>query len=153
VQLCTPPLTPDNGADSDEESAAVAKPQDALDFLMSVFPHDGMKALPHAKGVTITATTLGGSTFEGVIVDIPDSPRTLYIDGKGAQSVGLRESVVALLDLALETFECAALVIVLEKSSPSLSSLLHSLLYVGGSIVSKPLFQVDPALVLVGMDI
>jgi hypothetical protein len=62
-------------------------------------------------------------------------------------------SIVALLDLADESLECSALVIVLERSSPSLGKLLHSLMYVGGTVVTKPPFEVDPAFVLVGLEI
>ncbi len=62
-------------------------------------------------------------------------------------------SIVALLDLADERLDCQALIIALERSSPTLSSVLHSLMYVGGSVVTKPPFQVDPAFVLVGLEI
>jgi hypothetical protein len=62
-------------------------------------------------------------------------------------------SIVALLDLADEQLECTALVIALEKSVEGLGDLLHSLMYVGGSVVTKPPFQVDPAYVLVGLEI
>ena len=62
-------------------------------------------------------------------------------------------SIVALLDLADESLECTALVIVLERSSPNLGALLHSLMYVGGAVVTKPVFEVDDAFVLVGLEI
>jgi len=62
-------------------------------------------------------------------------------------------SIVALLDLADEHLQCSALVIALEKASPALSSLLHALMYVGGTVVTKPDFPVDPAYVLVGLEI
>ena len=52
-----------------------------------------------------------------------------------------------------EQLECTALVITLERSSPLLGDLLHSLMYVGGSVVTHPPFQVDSAYVLVGMEI
>ncbi len=64
-----------------------------------------------------------------------------------------RYSIVALLDLASENLGCSALVIVLERSAPNLGELLHSLMYVGGSVVTKPPFAVDPAFVLVGLEI
>jgi hypothetical protein len=41
----------------------------------------------------------------------------------------------------------------LDKSSPALGDILHSFMYVGGNIVTKPPFQVDPAYLLVGMEI
>lgn len=62
-------------------------------------------------------------------------------------------SIVALLDLADEQLDCAALVIALEKSAEGLGDLLHSLMYVGGSVVTKPPFYVDSAYVLVGLEI
>lgn len=57
------------------------------------------------------------------------------------------------MDLADEQLGCTALVIVLEKSVEGLGGLLHSLMYVGGSVVTKPPFQVDPGYVLVGLEI
>ena len=57
------------------------------------------------------------------------------------------------MDLAGEQLDCVALVIALEKSTGGLGELLHSLMYVGGSVVTKPPFQVDPSYVLVGLEI
>ena len=62
-------------------------------------------------------------------------------------------SIVALLELADEHLHCSALVIVLNKSFIGLNDLLHSLMYVGGSVVTKPPFQVNPAYILVGLEI
>lgn len=156
---------------------------------MTIFPKDGLKALPHSKSVSISAPTFGAA-FEGVVLELPGKPKTLYVDGKNAASVNLREryvphiyclvlrhkwdgswwspapqspkvyshvlplcSIVALLDLASENLDCSALVIVLERSAPNLGELLHALMYVGGSVVTKPPFAVDPAFVLVGLEI
>jgi len=119
---------------------------------MNLFPHQGLGAFPYAKSVAISAPNMGAA-FGGVVLEMPGQPKTLYVDGKSAESVSLRESIVALLDLADESLECAALVIVLERSSPNLGKLLHSLMYVGGTVVTKPPFQLDPAFVLVGLDI
>ncbi|KAG2015502.1 hypothetical protein CC2G_008770 [Coprinopsis cinerea AmutBmut pab1-1] len=119
---------------------------------MTLFPQHGLKALPYAKRVSISAPNLGAE-FEGVVLELPGQPKTLYVDGKRAAAVNLRESIVALLDLADESLACNALVISLERSSPNLSSLLHSLMYVGGTVVTKPPFKVDPAFVLVGLEI
>jgi hypothetical protein len=114
-----------------------------------------------------------GTSFDGVILDSPDQPKTLYVDAKHAELASLRErlffslcfclsnpyahhlfsSIVALLDLADDTLGCSALIIVLERTSPVLGELLHSLMYVGGTVVTKPLFKVDPAFVLVGLEI
>ena len=62
-------------------------------------------------------------------------------------------SIIALLDLADERLGCSGLAIVLERSYPNLGALLHSLMYVGGTVVTKPPFDVDPAFVLVGLDV
>jgi len=152
--LATPPLTPD----SDEEEGKVESgittkhSKDALDLLLNIFPRNGLSILPFAKSVTVTAPNMGAA-FEGVVVELPGKPKTLYVDGKNAESVSLRESIVALLDLADEHLECSALVIALNKSSHALGELLHSLMYVGGTVVTKPPFQVDPAFLLVGLEI
>ena len=57
------------------------------------------------------------------------------------------------MDLASEQLDCAALVITVEKSAKGLGDLLHSLMYVGGSVVTRPPFQVDPTYVLVGLEV
>ncbi|KAL0575510.1 hypothetical protein V5O48_006465 [Marasmius crinis-equi] len=153
----TPPLTPDDGSDCSSIGVGSPEigpqhPKDALEFLMTVFPRHGLTAMPYAKNVSISAQTLG-SSFEGMVLDLPGQTKTLYVDAKNAESVSLRESIVALLDLADELLDCSALVIVLERSSPVLGEVLHSLMYVGGTVVTKPPFPVDPAFVLVGMEI
>lgn len=152
----TPPLTPDGGSDcSDPNGSPVLNPKhekDALDFLMTLFPRNGLDMLPHAKSISISSSNLGAS-FDGMVLNLPDKPKTLYVDAKSAHAVSLRESVVALLDLADEHLGCSALVLVLERSSPVLGKVLHSLMYVGGTVVTTPPFPVDPAFVLVGMEI
>ncbi|KAK7053244.1 hypothetical protein VNI00_003869 [Paramarasmius palmivorus] len=147
--LSTPPLTPDDGSDS--PIIRPAQQKDALDFLMTVFPKHGLSALPYAKSVTISAPDVG--EFEGMVMELPGRPKTLYVNAKNAASLSLRESIVALLDLADERLECSALVIVLDRSSKMLGEALHSLMYVGGTVVTKPPFEVDPAFVLVGMEV
>ncbi|KAI0661181.1 ornithine decarboxylase antizyme-domain-containing protein [Cubamyces menziesii] len=149
--IATPPLTPD---DAPEEGAgslsALGAKQSA--FLSMLFPRNALSAAPYAKSVSISTPGVG-TTFEGVVLSLPGTPKTFYVDGKCAADVNLRESIVALLDLADEQLECNALVIALERSSPVLGDLLHSLMYVGGTVVTKPPFPVDPAYVLVGMEI
>ncbi|KAJ6586831.1 ornithine decarboxylase antizyme-domain-containing protein [Mycena vulgaris] len=151
--LATPPLTPDNGSDfSGSPDISDKNQKDALDFLLTIFPRHGFGALAYSKSVSIAAPNMGAA-FDGVVLQLPGKPKTLYVDGKSAQSVSIRESIVALLDLADESLECSALVMVLERSSPSLGKILHSLMYVGGTVVTKPPFEVDPAFVLVGLEI
>lgn len=61
---------------------------------MTIFPKDGLKALPHSKSVSVSAPTLDAE-FEGVVLQLPGKPRTVYIDGKNAASVSLRERYVS----------------------------------------------------------
>ncbi|KAI0645445.1 ornithine decarboxylase antizyme-domain-containing protein [Trametes meyenii] len=149
--LATPPLTPDDAPEEGSGSlSALGAKQSA--FLSALFPRNALSAAPHARSVSISTPDVG-TTFEGVVLSLPGTPKTFYVDGKCAADVNLRESVVALLDLADEQLECNALVIALERSSSVLGDLLHSLMYVGGTVVTKPPFPVDPAYVLVGMEI
>jgi len=155
--IATPPLTPDDDEEDEDggnwaSGITTEHSKDALELLLNFFPHDGMKMLPFAKSVTVSAPNMG-TTFDGLVVKLPGQPKTLYVDGQNAETVSLRESIVALLDLADEHLECSCLVIALDKSSPALGELLHSLMYVGGTVVTQPPFQVDPAYVLVGLEI
>ena len=60
---------------------------------MTLFPNHGLKALPYAKRVSISAPNLGAD-FDGVVLELPGKPKTLYVDGKGAAAVNLRERCV-----------------------------------------------------------
>jgi hypothetical protein len=152
--LDTPPLSLEDSENVGGGVSAISAKQTkaTLDFFATLFPRNALSAMPHAQGVSVSSPNLG-TVFDGVILDLPGKPKTLYIDGKNAQHINLRESIVALLDLADEQLDCAALVIALEKSTEGLGDLLHSLMYVGGSVVTKPPFQVDPTYVLVGLEI
>jgi len=70
------------------------QPKDALDYLMTIFPKDGPKVLPYSKSVTISASL--GPAFEGVVTQLPGKLKTLYVDGKNAALVGLRERYVSI---------------------------------------------------------
>jgi len=152
--LVTPPLSleDDEAAEGGISAISAKQTKATLEFLTTLFPRNALSAMPYAQGVSVSSPNLG-TVFDGVVLDLPQKTKTLYIDGKNAQHVNLRESIVALLDLADEQLDCSALVIALEKSSEGLGGLLHSLMYVGGSVVTKPPFQVDPAYVLVGLEI
>ncbi|KAG1816047.1 ornithine decarboxylase antizyme-domain-containing protein [Suillus subaureus] len=143
--IATPPLTPDDDEDNCATGIITKHSKDALDLLLAIFPRDGLSLLPYAKSVIVAAPNMGAS-FDGVVLELPGKTKTLY-------SVSLRESIVALLDLADEQLQCSALIIAFNKVSHGLSELLHSLMYVGGSVVTKPPFQVDPAYILVGVEI
>ncbi|KZW00282.1 hypothetical protein EXIGLDRAFT_639696 [Exidia glandulosa HHB12029] len=151
----TPPLTPDSGSGTGIAALAAKHNHEALDLLQALFPRDALKALPFARSVKIQSNGLG-AVWNGIILDMPvkggDSRKTLYVDGKGAEHVQLRESIVALLDLADERFGCSAFVIALDRKTPALGDLLHSLMYVSGTIVTNPPFPVDPSFVLVGIE-
>jgi hypothetical protein len=92
--LATPPLTPDDGSENSAAGSVLptsaTRNNDALDFLMTLFPHDGLSALPFAKSVAISAPNMGAA-FDGVVLELPRKPKTLYVDGKSAESVSLRE--------------------------------------------------------------
>ena len=92
--ISTPSLTPDSNNNCRQgpiPTRSVVKPSsDALDFLMTLFPRHGLVALPYAKRMSISAPNLGVA-FDGVVLDLPEEPRTLYVDGKSAESVNLRE--------------------------------------------------------------
>ena len=90
----TPPLTPDDGLDDCTDHAGAAyesmHSSDALDYLLTIFPQDGPQALPFSRSVSISAPDMGAS-FDGVVLELPGTPKTLYVDGKSAESVSLRE--------------------------------------------------------------
>lgn len=96
-ELNTPPLTPDGGSEcSLSGSDFGCDDKDALDFLMTVFPKEGLAALPYAKRVNISAPNLD-SDFNGMVLDMPGKSKTLYVDGKSARLVSLRERYIPII--------------------------------------------------------
>ena len=96
----TPPLTPDSSPGSSSAAPFDSSQDDAAyDFLVRLFPGSARVAQKYAKSVRISSSELAveqspegaGFVFEGVVLEAPDRPRTLYIDGKGAENVKLRE--------------------------------------------------------------
>jgi len=105
--------------------------------------------------------------------------KTLYMSAQSAfkQYNRVRETIVALLDLASEHLDCDALVMVLDRGvvpdvnpaygnggkyggvngvaggKQEFGELLRSLMYIGGSVVTKPPFPTDPRFVLVGIEV
>jgi hypothetical protein len=63
---------------------------------MTIFPRHGLAALPYSRSVAISAPNLGAA-FDGVVLQLPSKPKTLYVDGKSAQSVSIRERWVRIL--------------------------------------------------------
>lgn len=142
----------------------------------------GARAAQAAMASAAAASAVGGKTT-----------KTLYMSAQGAfkQYDRVRETIVALLDLASEHLECDSLVMVLDRgmgggaisggvtldsrlgtissgasentgvgaggsnqySRQEFGELLHSLMYVGGSVVTRPPFPVDPRFVLVGIEV
>ncbi|QRV94282.1 ornithine decarboxylase antizyme protein [Ceratobasidium sp. AG-Ba] len=146
-QLQTPPQTPEALPLNDDLTTPTA-----LEVLTTLFPNSAAAkaALPYAKALRITSQA---STWDGVVLSLPGQERTLYVIGRGAEALMLRESVTALLDLADEHLECTAFVIALEKNTPGLGELVHALTYLSGQIVTKPPFAANPSYVLVGIEL
>jgi len=141
-QLITPPLTPEN-------TVAIPHPQKSFAFANSVFPEQSPTILKYAVPLQI----ISGSAWDAFVLSLPNRPKTLYVDGQSAQLANLRESIVALLDLADEQLECSAVIIALPKTSEGLDDLIHSLMYVGGQIVTKPPFKASSAYLLIGLEL
>lgn len=90
--LATPPLTPDDGSEDGEGSlSALGAKQSA--FLSMLFPRNALGAVPYAQSVSIS-TPGTGPTFDGVVLSLPGTPKTFYVDGKCAATVSLRERYV-----------------------------------------------------------
>lgn len=99
--------------------------------------------------------------------------KTLYmsvqnvLNGSVLYGDRIREMIVALLDLASEHLECDAVVMVLDRGvsasngsgrgsqqqQKEFGEFLHSLMYVGGSVVTRPPFPIEPRFVLVGIEV
>ena len=90
--LDTPPLSIEDSENAEGGISAISAKQAkaTLDFLTTLFPRNALSAMPHAQGVSVSSPNLG-TVFDGVILDLPGKPKTLYIDGKDAQHINLRE--------------------------------------------------------------
>ena len=87
--LVTPPLSLE---DNEGGISAISTKQTkaTLEFLTTLFPRNALSAMPYAQGVSVSSPNLG-TVFDGVVLDLPEKTKTLYIDGKNAQHVNLRE--------------------------------------------------------------
>ncbi|KAF8342191.1 ornithine decarboxylase antizyme-domain-containing protein [Cantharellus anzutake] len=110
--------------------------------------------LEHVPVIPVPATVKGRKGRPPVKIVSPACARILYMSIQNAfkQQDRIRESIVALLDLASEHLKCDSVVMVLERDQ-QFGELLHSLMYVGGTVVTNPPFAVDPRFVLVGIEI
>jgi len=182
IGLATPPTTPPNFSTTIHDNASTNL------LLAKLFPTSAADAARYAKGVSIESNQPDGSCswWDGFILTAPPPApvtapsqvksksgskvvvphsfpiRTLYMNAQNAlkQHDSIRESIVALLDLAGEQLECDAVVMVLEREkgengrgSQEFGELLHSLMYVGFTVVTRPPFAVDPRYVLVGIEV
>lgn len=138
-QLATPPLTPEN-------CIAIPHPQNSSSLAAALFPEQTATVAKYSVPLQI-------SNWDGFVLSLPNKPKVLYVDGQCAQLPSLRASVVALLDLASEQLECEALIIALPKTSDDLDELIHSLMYVGGQVVTRPPFNTNPSYLLIGMEV
>jgi hypothetical protein len=84
--LATPPSTPDDSI----KDVSVTSNDDALELLTTLFPDHALKALSYAKSVSISSPEVGTS-FDGVVLELPGGPKTFYVDGKSAEVVNVRE--------------------------------------------------------------
>jgi hypothetical protein len=91
-------LTPDDDEDGYATGIITKHSKDALDLLLAIFPRNGLSLLPYAKSVVVAAPNMGAS-FDGVVLELPGKTKTLYVDGKNAQAVSLRERYVPLQNL------------------------------------------------------
>jgi len=140
--LATPPLTPEN-------CVAIPQPQKHSAFPSALFSENASTVAKYSVPIQISSN----STWEGFELSLPNWPKTLYVDGSRATQAHLRESIVALLDLADEQLECSSVIIALRRNSPELDALIHGLMYVGGQVVTRPPFKASQDYILIGLEI
>ncbi|KAG9306225.1 hypothetical protein G9A89_016129 [Geosiphon pyriformis] len=79
---------------------------------------------------------------------------TLFLKGNGLDNVDLRESIVAVLELAEECLKCRSLVVCLEKNDPQLANLIRTFMYIGFETCIPNIFDHDnERFMLVGMEL
>jgi len=88
-----------------------------------------------------------------LVEDRQEGGRTVYAKGQSGFDVRDRENVIALLDHADEDLACDQVVVVLEKNDSELAQTLHSLLYIGGTVISAATSAHSDAFVLVGLEL
>jgi len=90
--LVTPPhsLKDSESAEGGVSAISAKQTQATLEFLASLFPRNALSAMQYAQGVSVSSPN-PGTVFDGVILDLPGKPKTLYIDGKNAENMNLRE--------------------------------------------------------------
>ncbi|PVG00325.1 hypothetical protein CPB86DRAFT_782652 [Serendipita vermifera] len=142
-QLATPPLTPEN-------SIAIPHPKKHSALAETLFVENTNTITKFCAPLQIVSNNTAWDAF---VLDLPNRPKTLYVDGQAVRLTDLRESVVALLDLADEQLECSSVIFALPRSAEGLDDLIHSLMYVGGQLVTRPWFKTNTAYLLMGLEI
>ncbi|KAL8280840.1 hypothetical protein RQP46_006844 [Phenoliferia psychrophenolica] len=141
----SPPIKPLLTPQSSSSDVTVAP-----SLLTVIFP---ASSPVHALPETTVDLDDVSTAWKGAVLENPAmGTRTLYVSGGSYLDVNLRESVCNILEKAEEELGCTGVVMCLEKNSPDLGDLLHSLMYVGGTITTGP-FAPNPAYVLVGLDV
>lgn len=82
-------------------------------------------------------------TWDGAVVGL-DGVRTLFLRGGNWDMVDLRESIVAVYELAEEHLHCQSLVICLDRlemGQKITTELLHSFVYVGFEMLDQKVLQ------------
>lgn len=162
LPISTPPLSPSVSSDASSSfsSTRSLNLHGEPTFLLTLFPNVDREVADCANTFKFNAE---GTIFDGFVLDLSTNTRplssnlslrrALFVDGKNVEPSHLRECVVALLDVADGEHQCEAFFIALDKTGSAFGSLLHSLMYVGGSVVSMPPFELNKRYVLVGLEL
>ncbi|KAM0748872.1 hypothetical protein T439DRAFT_358024 [Meredithblackwellia eburnea MCA 4105] len=121
--------------------------------LIDVFPIDSpIHSLPRSAIDLTDSSPVAGSLVGAVVENPAMGTRTLYVAGGTYEHVNLRETVCTVLEKAEEELGCTGVVMCLEKRGAGVAELLHSLMYVGGTVVTGP-FKHHEEFILVGLDV
>ncbi|KAF9427726.1 hypothetical protein BGZ94_004297 [Podila epigama] len=161
INDCVTKLTGLSGSRACEQRRRVGVSEDASSFVREMkhhtSTHDGAnrpisevsKDVKIDATLTITSNDLKMNTWCGFVSD-----GVLYLRGDGWDDMDIRESVVAVLDLAEEQLGCSAVHLCLEKSNPNLAKLVRTLMYAGFEMVHPSvLVNADPKYLVLGMEV
>jgi len=139
------------------DALSVQSSEAEMRFLEKVFGADYHSAFSrHGVKINSTAAQDVDAMFPGAILESAEhATKTLYISPSPSNLL-TRDSLIELMDLAIDEYECTGIVICLSKSDEDLEETLHELMYVGGAIVSPDAAMVgfnSKDYVLVGLDL
>ncbi|KAF9347792.1 hypothetical protein BGX34_002886 [Mortierella sp. NVP85] len=98
--------------------------------------------------LTITSNDSKRNTWIGFKVD-----GAMYLRGNGWDDMDIRESVVAVLELAEEQLGCQTVYLCLEKNDPDLANLVRALMYAGFEVVVPGVLpHADPKYLVLGTE-